>query len=677
MVYDIRGESGSAACARPAPAMTAPPAYCEQLASKLAALAPQSGCYLFRDEGGQVVYVGKAKSLRARVRSYFAASPSDDRPFIPLLRSVVRDLETVVTGSEKEAAVLENELIKKHRPRFNVKLRDDKDFLCLRLDARHAWPRLELVRRPTADGARYFGPYHSATAARRALRLVNKHFQLRTCNDAELGARSRPCLQYQIQRCPGPCVLPVDAVRYATQVRAVELFLAGRHDELSQVLAQRMAEAAAGFEYELAALYRDQLAAVESVRERQRIVSVRKIDQDVLGLHRESGLAELVVLLVRQGHVTETQSFSLGRSELPDEEILAGFVSHFYGATLQPDALPDELVLPCALEAARGVEQWLSERRGRKLRLVVPDRGERAQLVRMATDNARHAFREKQRARGDLEEQLVALQAKLRLAAVPRVIECCDISHLGGGDAVGSLVCFRDGQPDKRRYRTFRIRTTDVGDDYAAIYELLARRFRRGRDAAAAEGATDDEPPQRGAEQELGWELPDLLVVDGGRGQLGVALAAARDLGLHDLAIVSLAKERESASGEQLVDRIYLPGQKNGISVTGRLPELVLLVRARDEAHRFANRGRMRTAKRRQLRSELGRIAGIGPVAEKTLLKALGSFEGVRAADDAQLLAVPGFSQRHLAALRKAIPPPVPSAGAATAEPAAPHEGER
>lgn len=656
--------------------------YSAELQAKLDALAAKPGCYLFKDSGGGVLYVGKAKSLRGRVRSYFSARPSDDRYFIPILQRIVRDLDTVVTATEKEAAILENELIKRHQPRFNVKLRDDKDFLCLRLDLRKPWPRLQTVRRPAADGARYFGPYHSATAARRILRLVNKHFQLRTCSDAELRRRSRPCLQYQIKRCPGPCVFDADPERYAEQVRAVGLFLDGRHDELTAVLEERMAEAAAGLEYELAALYRDQLHAVESIRQTQRVVSLRKIDQDIVGMHRAEGFVELVVLLVRQGRVVDSRSLSLGRSELPDEELIGGFLTRYYGEVVRAEALPDELVLPTRPEAAQGLADWLAERRGKKVKVLVPRSGARAELLKLAVENAEQAFSNKRRIRGDLESRLEQLQSKLRLAAVPQVIECCDISHLGGGDATGAIVCMRDGELDRGRYRSFRIRSTDRGDDYAAIYEVLARRFRRGRDGADDRAGADtaaggDEQSGRAPSMvlsatESAWELPDLLVVDGGRGQLSVALAAAGDLGLHDLAMVSLAKERESATGERLVERIYLPGQKNGIPITPRQPALTLLVQLRDEAHRFANRGREQAGTRRRLRSSLSDIAGIGPATEKALLRALGSLDAVRSATDEAILAVEGVSKAHLRALRKVHPEPVLRAGV----PAGETEGE-
>lgn len=613
----------------------------DALALKLDSLPKAPGCYLFSDADGVVVYVGKAKSLRARVRSYFQEGGTDDRVFIPILRRIAADLETVVTATEKEAAVLENELIKKHQPRFNVKLRDDKDFLSLRLDTGQPWPRLEAVRRPSPDGARYYGPYHSATSARRTLHLVNKHFQLRTCSDADFASRRRPCLQHQIKRCPAPCVLDVDAAVYAQQVRAVGLFLEGRHDELTGELRERMDEASRRFEYELAAVYRDQLRAVLAIREAQRIVYVKDVDQDVIGLYREGGLVEIELLLVKKGRLTETLSFSLRNMEIPDDEVLSGFLASYYGDMAGPTQIPDEVLLPVLPEAASGTAEWLGERRGRRVLVLLPRRGPRAKLLEMAKENARHAFHEKRRATDDIEARLEELQERLRLSTLPRRIECCDISHLGGGDTVGSIVSLVDGIPDKKRYRSFNVRTQAEGDDYAAMYEVLARRFRRAR-----EGAEDD------------WDLPDLLVVDGGRGQLGVALSAARDLGLHELAIVGLAKERESATGEKVVDRVYLPGQKNGIPLRSTSSSLFFLARARDEAHRFANHVRKRLGKSRRLKSEIDAIPGLGESARKTLLRTLGSMAAIRGARDDQILAVQGITRRHLTALRRVIPAP-------------------
>lgn len=623
----------------------------EKVQDKLEALPARPGCYVFRDRAGVALYIGKAKSLRARVRSYFQDGGSDTRGFIPLLQRHVADFDTVVTGTEKEAAILENNLIKESRPRYNVKLRDDKEFLTLKLSLEHAWPRLELVRRPEPDKARYFGPYHSATAARRTLNLIEKHFQLRTCSDRELASRSRPCLQYQIKRCPAPCVYEVDRERYAQQIRAVSLFLDGRHDELSRELEARMAEAAQAMEYELAALYRDQLHAVRLVREAQRVVAVSDRDQDVLGLYREGDLVELSLLSVRGGRMVEASSFSHKKVELPDDELVGSFLREHYGVEgLSAGLIPDEVLVPTLPEVAGGVAEWLSERRqalareeggrARKVEIVAPERGPKRQLLELAVDNARHAFGEKQRAAEDMDVRLAQLQERLRLPALPRRIECVDISHLGGQDTVGAVVALRDGLPDKKRYRTYHVKGVSDGDDYGAMYEVLARRFRRGR--AAEDG--DDKAE---------WELPDLLVVDGGRGQLAVAQAAAGDLGLHELSVVGLAKERESPLGDKLVDRVYLPGQKNPIALRPQSTELFLLARARDEAHRFSNRGRKKLGKKRRFESELDRVKGIGDKTKKALLDELGSVQGVREASDEAILAVPGVTRRQLAALRQ------------------------
>jgi excinuclease ABC subunit C len=634
------------------------------LEQKLELLPVQPGCYLFKDKHGAVLYVGKAKSLRSRVRSYFQEGGSDLRAFIPFLRRHAEDLETIVTATEKEAAVLENSLIKERKPRYNVKLRDDKEFLSLRLSREHAFPRLELVRKPKKDGATYYGPYHSATAARRTLNLVEKHFKLRTCTDRELSQRKRPCLQYQIQRCLAPCVLDIDRELYSQQVRAVDLFMAGRHDELTRDLQERMKVASQNLEFELASIYRDQLAAVQSAREAQRVVVVSDRDQDVLGIYREGDLAELCVMVVRKGRMIDTATFSMKNLELPDDEVVATFLREHYGEGGSGEAhVPDEIIVPTLPEGVDGVSEWLVERRAEvvesrrsKVEVLAPARGPRRALLEMASDNAKHAFEEKRRAADDIEQRLARVQERLRLPTLPRRIECSDISHLGGADTVGAVVALLDGQPDKKRYRTYIVRGAQQGDDYQAMYEVLSRRFRRGK-TAKERTETDSE---NGAEKEpeTEWQLPDLFVVDGGRGQLGVALAAAHDLGLHDLCIVGLAKEKENVAGDKLTDRVYLPGQKNPIALRPNSPELFLLARARDEAHRFSNRGRTKVGKRRRFESRLDTIAGIGPKTRTALLRALGSVAALRAATDEAILAVPGVTQRHLQALRSAFTTP-------------------
>jgi len=643
----------------------------ELLLQKLESLPVSPGCYIFKDKAGAVLYVGKAKSLRSRVRSYFQDSSSDVRAFIPFLRKLAADLDTIVTLTEKEAAILENSLIKEAKPRFNVKLRDDKEFLSLRLSTEHAWPRLELVRKPKPDNARYFGPYHSATAARRTLHMVEKHFQLRTCSDREIESRKRPCLKYQIKRCPAPCVYDVDPAEYAGQVHAVSLFMDGRHDELTRELKARMRRASENLEFEVAAVCRDQLAAVESIREGQRVVSVTDCDQDVLGIYREGDLVELSVMLVRSGRVIDVASFSNRRVEVPDDEVVAAFLRDHYGEGGSGEALiPEEIIVPVLPDGADGVAEWLAERRAllvqgrhKKCELIAPARGPRKALLDMAIENARHAFEEKRRAETDIDERLLKVQERLRLPTLPRRVECCDISHLGGQDTVGAVVHLFNGLPDKKRYRTYRVRSVAEGDDYGAMFEVLGRRFRRGKDAAErataepaesalAEGEVSDSAEAREESDSADWQLPDLFVVDGGRGQLGVALAAAHDLGLHDLPICGLAKEKENVLGDKLVDRVYLPGQKNPIPLRPNSPELFLLARARDEAHRFSNRGRKKVGKKRRLGSELDQVPGIGPKTRVALLKTLGSLAAVRGASDEVILAVPGVSKKHLSALR-------------------------
>jgi len=651
-----------------------------ELDEKLDALPTTAGVYLFKDRAGTVVYVGKAKSLRSRVRSYFQQGSSDTRYFIPLLHRTVGDLDTVVTKTEKEAAILENLLIKQHRPRFNVKLRDDKEYPSLKLDPRVSWPRLTVVRTPGNEGARYFGPYHSATAARRTLHLVNKHFQLRTCTDSELKSRRRPCLQHQIKRCPAPCVYEVDTTFYAEQVRAVALFLEGRHDELSQELESRMKAAAMAMRFELAAVYRDQLHAIEKVREGQRVVTVERGSRDVVGLFREGDLAEIALLKVRDGKLSDVATFGLKNVEMPDEEVIAAFLSQHYGrgareveeghadGTVDLFSVPDEILVASLPDGSEGVEEWLGERANKSVKILRPQRGPKFALLEMAQENAQHAFAEKRRASSDVLERLAQMQERLRLPLLPRRIECCDISHLGGGDTVGAIVAMKDGEPDKARYRSYHVRTVGkeagvgytpaLGDDYGAMYEVLARRFRRG--AAAREEALKTDPPAEASPEDVAkegeWDLPDLFVVDGGRGQLAVAQTAARDLGLHDLPIVALAKEKENVAGDTLVDRVYLPGQKNPIPLRSHSSSLFFLARLRDEAHRFSNRGREKLGTSRRMRSTLDDVRGIGKPTKAALLRTLGSLTAVTSASDEALLAVPGVTRRHVVALRAHFP---------------------
>jgi excinuclease ABC subunit C len=612
---------------------------------KLDKLPASPGVYVFRGADGKVLYVGKARSLRNRVRSYFQAGSSDLRAFVSRLERELADIETFVTHTDKEAALLENQLIKSHQPKYNVKLRDDKEYLSLRLDTKRPWPRLEVVRRPKPDGAQYFGPYHSATAARQTLRLVNRYFQLRTCTDTEFRKRSRPCLQHQIKRCPAPCVLPVDQEEYLAQVANVARFLDGRHDELVLDLDERMQGASGDLEYERAAIYRDQIRAVERAREEQRVAGVQKADQDVLGFHRQGDQVEVAVLSMRSGRIVSVRTLPLRRVAVPNDEMLGAFLMQHYA---DRPLLPDEILVSVTIEMSEALEELLSENRKRRVQIVEPKRGAKAKLLELARENAEHAFNEKERAREDVEARLAELQTLLRLSVLPRRIECVDISHSGGEETVAVFVALQDGTAARERYRSFHVKGVGGGDDYAAMYEVLMRRLRRGK------------------REEEGWELPDLLLVDGGKGQLGVAVRALEDIGVPELEVASVAKPRVTASGEEEGDRVFRPGQKNAIPVRGN-SALSLLLLARDETHRASNTLRKKVGRRRRLRSELDGVPGVGPKTRGKLLRNLGSLRDVLAATEQQLIEA-GATKRQAHAIKEALseqPPIAPETAAA------------
>jgi len=688
----------------------------KSIAEILDGLPAAPGVYIMKDVRGKPIYIGKAAVLRNRVRQYFQPASGDTRDFVPLLEGIVADIETVITSNEKEALLLENTLIKRHQPRFNVNLKDDKNFLVLRLDPEGEWPRLEVVRRLGDDGAWYFGPYHSATSCRETLRVVNRHFQLRTCTDHVLHNRRRPCLQYQIKRCPGPCVLPVSRDAYGEQVRDVRLFLDGKSDELLDRLRSRMKDAAGRMEFEVAADIRDQVRALEVTLEEQRVVSTDFVDQDVIGYHREGIALELAVMSIRGGKLTGSRTFSFTGQEFPDAELISSFIGLYYDMGAAP---PDEVLLPIEIEDAALKAEWLSERRAalpgrkRKVEVLVPQRGDRRRLVELASKNAAASFATRRNARADLEIALGKLQRRLKLARLPRVIECYDVSHLQGFATVASMVVFVDGRPDKTRYRTYKVRAPGSAgdarrnDDFASMYEVLSRRFRRAREADAHRATAEGAEPQRAADSDS-WKLPDLIVVDGGKGQLAMALAAARDVGIDirpgvGLPIVALAKEREVAvepvleavvpvdavasadavaaveaspvgsvtqaaveapdpaptplpakrrqpksksDGEATrPDRVFLPQAKDAIPIRANSAEMFILQQLRDEAHRFAVSFHRGQRRRLTLRSSLAGIPGIGAGRQRQLLRHFGSLKRVREASAEELAAVPGMTR--------------------------------
>jgi len=540
-----------------------------RLEEKLASLPAAPGVYLMKDRAGEVLYVGKAVSLRNRVRSYFTRG-TDSRAFIPLLDQLVDDLDTVLVTNEKEALLLENELIKKHKPRFNVQLRDDKNFICLRLDLRQPFPRLEVVRRFKRDGARYFGPYSSASSIRETLRIINRYFQLRTCSDHALENRRRPCILYQINRCPAPCVYPIPEEAYRKSVDEVILFLEGKAGELLQALRTRMKASSTNLKFEEAARVRDQLFAIERSLERQKIAVTEPIDQDVFSLYREGDRLLIYALYVRQGRITGGQGFPFAGQEFPDEELIASFINLYYD---QENFVPKEVLLPLQPEGLDGLAELLSERKGEKVRVLVPRRGEKLDLVLMSQRNAEQAFQERKRSKQETSAILERLKGRLRLSRIPRRIECYDISHFQGATIVASQVAMTDGELVKARYRRFKIKSTATQNDFASMHEVISRRVARG--------VRED-------------DLPDLIVIDGGKGQLASAHAAIKDAGIVEVDLVALAKSRDLAVGEpdapanRSPERLFLLHRKDPIVLPQNSAELFLLTRIRDEAHRFA-----------------------------------------------------------------------------------------
>jgi len=491
-----------------------------------------------------------------------------------------------------------------------------------------------VVRRMADDGVRYFGPYHSAAACRQTLRLINRHFQLRTCTDRVLASRQRVCLQYQIKRCPGPCVYPVDADQYAQQVRDVTLFLEGSGEELIQDLEGRMREAAGSLKFERAARIRDQIAALRTSLQRQQVVSESQEDQDIFGFHREGEDVDLVVLIVRQGKLVGRRAFSFAGQAFPDEEVLSAVVSRFYD---RGEPVPGQVLVPLPLEDATAKRQWLAELRKGAVEIRVPRRGAKRRLLDLALHNARSNFATRRQRHSDMQQALDKLQRRLRLSRFPHRIECYDVSGFHGQQVVASMTVMLDGEPCPPEYRRFKI-TSRRKDDFAAMYEVLSRRLRRAR------------------EGDKGWDLPDLIVVDGGKAQLSMARAALRDVGLPDGAsppdLAALAKERTPAeepgrvAADAKPDRVFIHNVKDPVWLRPNTAELFLLARVRDEAHRFAITFHKALRQRKTLRSGLEDIPGIGPKRRKGLLKSLGSLKRIRSASVEELAAAPGMSAR-------------------------------
>ncbi len=591
------------------------------------------GVYLLRDRAGKVLYVGKAKSLRSRVRAYFREG-GDGRFQVRFLMNKVRDFDTIVTSSEKEALILENNLIKQYKPRYNIRLKDDKSYLSAKI-TNHAWPRITVTRKIVKDGGRYFGPFGSADGLRETIDVIRKVFPLRTCTDTVFRNRSRPCLEYQIKRCLGPCCLPVDREEYGVQLHAAQMLLEGKNLELLREMRERMKDLASRLEFEEAARIRDRVRAIEKTVEKQTVLHHWGIDQDVFGIYREGGYIEAIVLIVRGGKLTSTQSWSFQDLEFSAHDILSDLLTQYYSGAR---VIPDEVIVPVELEDAAVRAELLTERRGKKCEFNVPQRGDKLRLLEMAMDNARQSFAARRDNEKTREQMLEDLRVKLHLRNTPKRIECYDISNLQGSMVVGSQATFDEGEPDKNLYRRYRIRSFEGQDDFASLYEVLNRRI------------------QRAVHEK---EFPDLWVIDGGKGQLGVALQVLRESNLlEQIDCVSLAKqhvldERYQKEVSKSEERVFLPNRKDPIVLPRNSTALFLLVRIRDEAHRFAITYNRELRRRARLRSVLDDIEGVGPVRRRAMLRHFGSLKRIREATADEIAAVKGLNRELAAEIRR------------------------
>jgi excinuclease ABC subunit C len=619
-------------------------------------LAP--GVYLMKGADGRVLYVGKADLLRHRVRSYFGSKVGLDSRIVRMTADVV-DIEYIVTDTVSEAFLLECNLIKEHRPRFNIRLRDDKSYPFVKITLGEDFPRIVRTRKLSRDGSRYFGPYASASSVDETLKLLRKIFPFRTCNlDIPDGKRvlERPCLLFYIKRCQGPCIQAIEKAEYRATIERVVDFLEGRQEGIADELRDEMEGHSSALRYEQAAVARDKLRAVERTIEQQKVAAYSRAEQDVIGIAREEGEAGLQLFVIRNGKMIGREHFIVeGARDVTDGEVLGSFLQQYYAATERP---PREVVLPFAPSDADGLAAFLTDRRGSRVTLTVPERGGKRRMVALASQNAVEALL-RERAEwladaGKRDEALDELATALGLGRAPERIECYDMSNIGGTSAVGSMVVFINGRPEPREYRRFRIRSGETPDDFRMMAEVIRRRFSRasrlraetGALSLAAVGADEateglpdesdesDQPARRVPASETGWALPDLVIVDGGKGQLSAALGVVRELKLDEIPLAGLAKRFEE---------LYLPGRPDPIMLPPKSQGLYLVQRIRDEAHRFAITYHRSVRSRRALASVFDEVEGIGPVRKKALLKRFGSVRRIREASVDEVAETPGI----------------------------------
>ncbi len=589
--------------------------------NRLRHLPTSTGIYLLKDKIGETLYIGKAKNLRSRIFSYLNQEENAQRPHIAHLMREVQDVEYVVTNNERAALLLENSLIKQKKPKYNIRLKDDKNYLSLRLDIREAVPRLALTRRVLRDGALYYGPFTSADAIKKTKRLIHKVFPLRDCTDEKFRRHSlRPCLNYYMKQCLGPCTKKSDDKKYRAVVEQVRMFLKGEKKQVTNLIKENMERASEETRFEDAAHYRDQLRLLEKNISSRMFVTPNTQDMDVVGLYRQGHVAEFAILFLRGGSLVDREAYSFTKVAGTHEEILEDFLSQFYGSNR---FIPNKIIIPFVTGDKLALSQILTEKQGRKVSIEVPKRGERLKLANLANINAAENFQRKSTEHLNKIDLLKRIKSFLHLPRLPVSIECCDISNIQGSITVASIIRFENGEPVKDKYKRFRIKTVKGPDDYSSMHEALSRRFAR-------------------VDQD-GWEAPDLMLIDGGKGQLNIAHQVLDEIGYLDkVGIASIAKGKEE--GE--VDKVYMHCSRTPAVLSRNSHLLLLLMRIRDEAHRFAITYHKKLRSKETLRSELDGVPGIGIKRKRALIKRFGSISKIREASVNEIASVPGVNER-------------------------------
>lgn len=611
----------------------------KELSIKLKTIPTGTGVYMMKDVRGEVIYVGKAKILRNRVRSYFQSS-GDERLFIKFLVKRIADIDFVLTDTEKEALILENNLIKQFKPRFNINLRDDKTFVSIKLDMNQKFPYPVIIRQiePSTNKGKganrndkilYFGPYSSSRAVRETLRYVNGLFPIRKCSQNVFKSRVRPCLYYQIGKCVAPCCDLVDESTYKELINEIILVLKGKNAELLKGLKKNMHDASVALKYEKAAMFRDRLLAIEKTVEKQKISTLEFVDRDVFGYYGERNNIQIQAMFIRNGNLEDITSYRFSTINNTLSNVFCSFLNQFYVRTR---FIPDEVVIPVESVDKEILEELLSEKKGDKVKVICPKRGEKYKLVEMATKNAENAFKIRLDVGDNIESTLASLKKHLSLTNMPKRMECFDISNISGKQAVGSMVTFENGLAVKRKYKRYKIKTVSQSDDYAMMYEVLTRRYTRAF-------KEDD--------------FPDLTVVDGGKGQLGIARRVFNELGVDRVDVIALAKGKKKVTGrddskQKLDERIFVSDNADPIVLDQDSLELRLLVNIRDEAHRFALAYHKKLRKEQYYKSPLDKITGIGQIKKKNLLKHFGDIQKIRKASLDELGKVKSISAKDV-----------------------------